>query len=108
MAEGAANPDGLTAEDLARTRSAWWDEGFSSFLREALGRPSTLADVGCGVGTAAVRLLPTLTPCAYTGFDLDEERLRFASSAAEAAGLGSRCVFARGDAEALPAAAVVP
>ncbi len=50
--------DALTAATLKNLREQWWNDDFSTFLRDALRpRPGNrILDVGCGEGTAEVSL----------------------------------------------------
>ena len=55
---GSRDVDILTASTLKHLRERWWNAEFNEFLRETL-QPRAgdrILDVGCGAGTAEVRL----------------------------------------------------
>ncbi len=97
---GADRP---TAQELRKTREAWWDESFTRTLVECFpSDPSLLVDVGCGLATAADRLLPGLRALSYLGIDVDRGRLSEAEGDLAGAPWASRVRLAAGTAEALP------
>lgn len=68
--------DGLTPDELAASRRAWWDDAFTELLlRRVPVGTRQLTDVGCGLATAAHALLPKLPATTYVGVDADAERL---------------------------------
>ncbi|MBI4478032.1 MAG: methyltransferase domain-containing protein [Acidobacteria bacterium] len=99
----ARDIDALTASTLKHLRERWWDDKFTSFLRERLlPRPGNrILDVGCGVGTAEVSLgLLQLSQVRLYGVDRLVDRLRQAVADTRARNIRAR--FATGDACALP------
>ena len=50
--------DGLTSATLKHLRERWWDDAFTDFVKDTLQpRPGRrILDVGCGTGTAEVKL----------------------------------------------------
>jgi SAM-dependent methyltransferase len=100
MAEGA---DGLSMATLRASREAWWDDHFTDLLVEALPADvGLLVDVGCGLATAALTLLPRLPKMEYVGVDVDGGRLDAARRDLAAVGLGQRVELKKGDATELP------
>lgn len=95
--------DGLTADELRVSRRGWWDETFTQFLLRWIP-PDTghLVDIGCGLGTAAHALLPSLTGASYVGIDPDDERLRQAGALLAGTPYAARVQFQEGRAERLP------
>lgn len=95
--------DGLTCDELRASRLEWWDESFTRFLLRWIP-PDThhLVDIGCGIGTAAHALLPSLTDATYLGIDVDEERLHKARTLVSGTLYADRVQFQQGHAERLP------
>ncbi|HYM23665.1 MAG TPA: methyltransferase domain-containing protein [Vicinamibacterales bacterium] len=95
--------DILTASTLKHLRERWWGAEFTDFLRETL-QPragARILDVGCGVGTAEVRLGQLgISQMRLFGVDLIELRVREAVAAAGAHNIRAR--FAAANACALP------
>jgi SAM-dependent methyltransferase len=95
--------DGLTSSTLKHLRERWWDESFTTFLKDTLQPKSgrRILDVGCGTGTAEVNLarlrLPQVTLFAV---DLLTDRVAAALAAARAHNIRAR--FAAADACSLP------
>jgi ubiquinone/menaquinone biosynthesis C-methylase UbiE len=95
--------DALTSSTLKHLRERWWDADFTEFLRETLQpRPGDrILDVGCGVGTAEVRLGKLgISQLRLVGVDLVFGRARQALEAARAHNVGAR--FTAADACRLP------
>ena len=95
--------DALTAATLKHVRDEWWDDAFTSFLVERL-RPragNRILDVGCGTGTAELRLSRLrMSQVTLVGVDLFAERTAIAERAAD--GHNMRASFAAADARHLP------
>jgi len=97
------NVDGLSTDELERSRAAWWDDAFSRLLLDAVPPDAaTLIDVGCGVATAAHALLPARSKLAYLGVDLDEERLAIAQKTIEGTSYARRVTLRKAAAHQLP------
>jgi SAM-dependent methyltransferase len=99
----ARDIDALTSAALKHVRERWWDEAFTSFLRETLQpRPGNrLLDVGCGGGTAELNLgLSRVSQIEVVGVDIRFRRVRDAlvNTRAHNVGVG----FAAADAAELP------
>jgi SAM-dependent methyltransferase len=95
--------DALTSSTLKHLRERWWDADFTEFLRETLQpRPGDrILDVGCGVGTAEVRLGRLgISQLRLVGVDLVFNRARQALEAARAHNVRAR--FTAADARRLP------
>jgi SAM-dependent methyltransferase len=99
----ARDIDALTSATLKHLRERWWDEAFTSFLRDTL-QPragNRILDVGCGVGTAEVNLgLLRLSQVRLFAVDLIVSRVREAMAASRAHNV--RVSLAAADACALP------
>jgi SAM-dependent methyltransferase len=95
--------DILTASTLKHLRERWWSGEFTDFLRETL-RPRAgdrILDVGCGSGTAEVRLGQLgISQMRLFGVDLIPDRVVQAVASARAHNVRVR--FASADACALP------
>jgi len=95
--------DVLTASTLKHLRERWWSAEFTDFLRETL-QPRAgdrLLDVGCGGGTAEVRLGQLgISQMRLFGVDLIGRRVAQAVAFARAHNIRAR--FAAADACALP------
>src|SRR4029077_18081758 len=97
------NVDGLSSEELERSRAAWWDDAFTRLLVDAVPPDEvTLIDVGCGLATAAHALLPSRSKLAYLGVDLDEERLATAKETLEGTSYARRVTLRKASAHELP------
>jgi SAM-dependent methyltransferase len=95
--------DALTSATLKHVRDEWWDDAFTGFLVERL-RPragNRILDVGCGTGTAQLRLSRLrLSQVALVGLDRIVERTVIAERAA--GGHNMRASFAAADACQIP------
>jgi len=95
--------DVLTASTLKHLRERWWSGEFTDFLRETL-QPRAgdrILDVGCGAGTAEVRLGQLgISQMRLFGVDLIPTRVANAVAAARAHNIRVR--FASADACSLP------
>jgi ubiquinone/menaquinone biosynthesis C-methylase UbiE len=95
--------DGLTAEELAASRRAWWDDAFTDLLVQRLpAGAERLIDVGCGLATAAHALLPRLPGMAYVGIDADADRIAHARKLLAEVPWRDRVELRVGRAESLP------
>lgn len=95
--------DALASPTLKHLRERWWDDAFTAFVRDTLQpRPGRrILDVGCGRGTAQVRLSRLrLTQVDLVGVDLDPARVRDALAATRSHNI--RAGFAAANACALP------
>jgi len=95
--------DVLAAPTLKNLRTRWWDDAFTTFVRETVQpRPGRrILDVGCGIGTAEVNLgRQRLTQVTLIGIDRVPERVREALTAVGSHNVGA--TFAAADACALP------
>jgi len=95
--------DGLTSPTLKHLREQWWDDVFTSFLKETLRpRPGNrILDVGCGTGTGEVSIGRLhLSQIELFGIDLLVDHTRAARDAT--AGINQRAHFAAADAVHLP------
>jgi SAM-dependent methyltransferase len=95
--------DVLTASTLKHLRERWWSAEFTEFLKETLHPRAgdRILDVGCGVGTAEVRLGQlAISQMKLFGVDLIELRVRDAVKASGAHNVRAR--FATANACALP------
>jgi 2-polyprenyl-3-methyl-5-hydroxy-6-metoxy-1,4-benzoquinol methylase len=95
--------DSLTSSTLKHLRGRWWDADFTEFLRETLQpRPGDrILDVGCGVGTAEVRLGQLgISQLRLHGVDLVFDRVRMALEAVRAHNV--RAGFTTANATSLP------
>lgn len=95
--------DALTSATLKHVRDEWWDDAFTDFLVARL-KPragNRILDVGCGTGTAELRLSRLrLSQVTLIGIDLQAERTAIAERAAD--GHNMRASFAAADARCLP------
>jgi SAM-dependent methyltransferase len=95
--------DALTSPTLKHVRDDWWDDAFTAFLVERL-RPragNRILDVGCGTGTAELRLSRLrMSQVTLVGIDLFAERTALAERTAD--GHNLRASFAAADACHLP------
>ena len=95
--------DGLTSRTLKHLREHWWDDVFTSFLKETLRpRPGNrILDVGCGTGTGEVSIGRLhLSQLELFGVDLVVDHARVARETT--AGINQRAHFAAADACYLP------
>jgi Methyltransferase domain len=78
--------DALTSATLKHVREEWWDDAFTSFLVDRL-RPragNKILDVGCGTGTAELRLSRLrVSQVTLVGIDLVVERTATAERTAD-------------------------
>lgn len=97
------NIDALCSSTLKHLRERWWDESFTSFLKDTL-QPragSRILDVGCGTGTAEVQLSRLrISQVSLVGVDVVPARVREAMNAAQAHNIRAR--YAAADGCALP------
>jgi SAM-dependent methyltransferase len=95
--------DALTSATLKHVRDEWWDDAFTAFLVERL-RPragNRILDVGCGTGTAELRLSRLrVSQVTLIGVDMLADRTAIAERAAD--GHNMRASFAAADACHLP------
>jgi len=95
--------DALTAATLKHVRDEWWNDAFTAFLVERL-RPragNRILDVGCGTGTAELRLSRLrMSQVTLVGVDLFADRTAIAERTA--GGHNLRASFAAADACHLP------
>jgi SAM-dependent methyltransferase len=95
--------DALTSATLKNLREHWWDDAFTAFVKETL-QPKAgkrILDVGCGTGTAEVKLSRLrIAQVDFFGVDLEADRAKVAHAAATSHNIGAH--FAAGDACALP------
>lgn len=98
---GAADPAALGHLRHWVLDEPLWGEA-TRFVLEELGSPAgrTVVDVGCGDGEVSVFL--ALRGARVVGVDKREGALRRARELAERCGVGDRCAFVRGFAEAMP------
>lgn len=95
--------DGLTVDELAASRRAWWDDAFTELLiRRVPAGARKLVDVGCGLATAAHALLPKLPATAYVGVDADPDRIEQARKLLDGMSYRDRVELRVGRAESLP------
>jgi SAM-dependent methyltransferase len=95
--------DVLVAPTLKNLRTRWWDEAFTTFVRDTVQpRPGRrILDIGCGIGTAEVNLgRQPLTQVTLIGVDRVPDRAREALAAVRSHNI--RAAFAAADACALP------
>lgn len=95
--------DVLTSATLKHLRDRWWDDDFTEFMRDTVApRPGQrILDVGCGTGTAEVRLSRLrISQINIVAVDLVVERVAQARTAAQAHNI--RSSFAAADACVLP------
>jgi SAM-dependent methyltransferase len=95
--------DALTSSTLKHVRDQWWDDAFTDFLVDRL-RPragNKILDVGCGTGTAELRLSRLrLSQVTLVGIDRIAERTAVAERTADAHNM--RASFAAADACHIP------
>jgi SAM-dependent methyltransferase len=95
--------DALTSATLKHVREEWWDNTFTDFLVERL-KPragNRILDVGCGIGTAELRLSRLrLSQVTLVGIDWMAERIAIAERTAT--GHNMRASFAAADARQIP------
>jgi SAM-dependent methyltransferase len=95
--------DALTSATLKHVRDEWWDDSFTAFLVERLRvrAGNRILDVGCGTGTAELRLSRLrVSQVTLVGVDRVAERTIEAERAAD--GHNMRASFAAADASRLP------
>jgi SAM-dependent methyltransferase len=99
----ARDVDVLAAPTLKHVREQWWDDAFTIFLKDTVqpraGR--RILDVGCGVGTAEVKLSRLhLTQVSLVAVDILPDRAREALAATRSHNI--RASFAAADGRQLP------
>ncbi len=106
MPAKAASPrmlDALTSATLKHVRDEWWNDAFTDFLVERL-KPragNRILDVGCGTGTAELRLSRLrLSQVTLVGIDRIAERTITAERNAD--GHNLKASFAAADASLIP------
>lgn len=91
--------DALSSPTLKHLRERWWDESFTSFLKDTL-QPragSRILDVGCGTGTAEVQLSRLrISQVSIFGVDVLAARVKEAVNAAKAHNIRARYAAADG------------
>jgi SAM-dependent methyltransferase len=95
--------DVLVAPTLKSLRTRWWNDAFTTFVRDTVQpRPGRrILDIGCGIGTAEVNLgRQPLTQVTLIGVDRVPDRVREALGAVRSHNI--RAAFAAADACALP------
>jgi SAM-dependent methyltransferase len=95
--------DALSSATVKHLRERWWDDAFTTFVKDTLqpraGR--RILDVGCGTGTAEVQLSRLrLTQVELVAVDIVVERVQQALAAARSHNISAG--FAAADACALP------
>jgi precorrin-6B methylase 2 len=95
--------DAFTSSTLKHLRERWWDESFTTFVRDTV-QPRAgkrILDVGCGTGTAEVNLSRLrLTQVQLFAVDLIVDRVKEGRDAARSH--NTRAYFAAADAGSLP------
>jgi SAM-dependent methyltransferase len=103
MAAPTQTFDALTSATLKHVRDDWWDDAFTSFLVERL-RPragNRILDVGCGTGSAELRLSRLRVPqISLVGIDRVVDRAIVAERTTD--GHNLRASFGAADASHLP------
>ena len=95
--------DGLSSAELQATRQGFWDEGFTQILlRRIPDGVKTIADIGCGLATAAHALLSRLPTVNYIGVDVDKQRLQSAEELLAGTPYAARVELRVGRAEQMP------
>lgn len=95
--------DALTSATLKHLRDHWWDDIFTGFMRDMVQPRSgqRILDVGCGTGTAEVRLSRLrISQIQVVAVDLIADRVAEARATAQAHNIDA--TFAAADACALP------
>jgi SAM-dependent methyltransferase len=91
--------DALSSSTLKHLRERWWDEAFTSFLRDTL-QPragNRILDVGCGTGTPEVQLARLrLSQVGLFGVDVILSRVQAAVATARAHNIRARYAVADG------------
>ena len=86
-------------------RDTWWRTDFLRFVLDRWGASSatSMLDVGCGAGHWGRGLLRALPECQrLAGIDIEPSFAELASERAAAVGIGDRCEYRQGRAEAIP------
>lgn len=83
--------------------TGWWDDAFTRhLLQQVPGDAKRLLDLSCGLGWAALSLMPGRPQLEYLGIDPNELHVDVARRNLAQAGLGDRAMVQRADPSDLP------